>query len=478
MVSTDSLIYDIFVRTTTRGVEIYTLDYDENLKIFSPSGEETSSRDWTSRVRTVAIGDIDADGDDDIIAGTKDCIIVMSNEGDVIYRIAEPSPAITCDAADIDGDLADEFSAAFRDGSVTLWNDDMTLFTRSFPSSVQVVRLENMTEDPELEVVVIERDGTVSILSAAGYLLKKIKLATEVRVGTVLDLDNEKLLATGDKSDILKIWDMSGNLVTTLELTARPYAIDADRRPRSDVLYMAVGTRYPSLEIYRITGEEKPSVTKKIVREISSTKQMVYRRAIRCGNCGAPVSPETPTCASCGAQLEELEEDLDEFISEIVLSVSTLGSKIRLRELDRMIRRSLPRPAVYNLRNHIQEMVKRGLLSGHFIEDGRVFVETDREVKMPAPTLSKRDARKLLSAATTGKRIELADFLDMRDALTDPDVDHELDPVTLRRALMILQSEGRVAGKFVDTTSFELESEEEMERVIEELVDFLTRIGR
>jgi len=475
---TESLIYDIFVRTIQRGVEIYTLDYDENLKIFSPAGRQRSSRKFSSKVRTVAIGDIDADGDDDIVAGTKDCIIVMSNEGDIVYRIAEPSSAVTCDVADIDGDLAEEFVAAFRDSSVTLWNDDMTLFTRDFSSAVSVVRLENMTDDPELEVVVIERDGTVSIVSAAGYLLKCINLDTEVRVGTVLNLVDEKLLATGDKSSTLKIWDMSGDLVKEIELSERPYAIDADRHPRSDVLYMAVATRHPSLEIFRLAGEEKPAVTQKVIREISSTKQAVYRRAIKCGNCGAPVSPETPVCESCGAQLEELEEDLDEFISEIILSVTSLSNEMRLRELDRKIRRSLPRPAVYNLRNHIQTMVERKHLSGHFVEDGRVFVATELKPEAVVPSLSRSDIRTLLSNVTSGKKIELADLLEMQEALADPDVDHELGPVTLRRALMILQNEGKISGEFIDTTSFEIDSEEEMKRVIEELVNSIMKMKR
>ncbi len=478
MRNTESLIYDIFVRTTKRGVEIYTIDYDEKLKVFSPAGKETSSRKWTSKVRTVAIGDIDADGYDDIVAGTKDCVIVIGNKGQVIYQIAKSSPVITCDAADVDGDYADEFAAAMRDNTVSLWNDDMKLFTRSFPSPVVSVRLENITDDPEYEIVVMERSGNISILSAAGYLLKQFTVPSKIRVGTVLNLENDKLFATGDKSNNLKIWDMGGRLVQELKLSDRPFALDADRHPRSDSLYLAIGTRLPALEIYRVKGDTMSSLTRRVIDEISSTKETVYRRAIRCGHCGAPVSPETPSCANCGAILDALQpQQIDEFISETILSVTSLNPRIALRELDRVIRRSLPRPAVYNLRSQLQEMVRCELISGHFEDDGRTFVFTGLRGALVTPSMSRRDARKLLSRVVSGNKIELGELLDMKAALQDPDVDHELDAATIRRALILLRGKGQISGEFIDTKSFAFESKEELDRVVDEIIELLSAQG-
>ncbi|NOR38988.1 MAG: hypothetical protein GQ580_05330, partial [Candidatus Thorarchaeota archaeon] len=49
--------------------------------------------------------------------------------------------------------------------------------------------------------------------------------------------------------------------------------------------------------------------------QIESTKTILYRRAIKCGNCGANTSPEDATCDSCGATLEILDEyAIEEFL--------------------------------------------------------------------------------------------------------------------------------------------------------------------
>ncbi len=457
-----SLIYDLFVRTRQDGrVEIYTVDYGGQLAIYDTEGKKVASRAWSPDVRSIAIGDVDADFADDVIAGTKDCVIIIGGKGNRIARIERPSPVITCDAADIDGDCASEVIAALRNNEVTLWNDETTvIFSKTFTSPVTSVRLENVTDDDEMDVIVIERGGRVSILSSSGHTLNEIMLEDkDIKVATVIDLGDEKLIVTGNaKEAALKVWNIDGTLMGTIKLPDIAHSIDSNRHAQGNTVFLVVGTEATSLEIIRLIGEEQSPKARRILEEMRSTKRDIYRRAIRCGYCGALVPPDARECPSCGAYLETFEEEeLDEFITETILSVLATRPKVKLNELDWIVRRTLPAPRAYNLKRHIQGMVKKGLISGHF--RGCTFVATKRPAMVKtSSSKSKTDVQRGLQSLVKVRHSDLGDMIDIMEALSDPDVDHELSPKEIRQALILLMKDGEIEGKFVGRGSFLLTS--------------------
>ncbi|MCF2138024.1 MAG: zinc ribbon domain-containing protein [Candidatus Thorarchaeota archaeon] len=455
-----SLVYDLFVRTRRDGsIEIFTIDYGGKLGIYDTEGHKIASRAWSPEVRSIAIGDVDSDFADDVIAGTKDCVIIIGAKGNRIAKIERPSPVITCDAADIDGDCASEVIAALQNNEVTLWNDETTvIFSRKFESPVTSVRLENMTDDEDLDVVVIERKGRVTVLSASGHVLKEIELDDkDIRVATVLDLEKEKVIVTGGpKEAALKIWNVEGHLISRIPLPDVPHSIDANRHFRGNSLFLVVGTQANTLEIIRLVSAKESAATKRVVEELRSTKKEIYRRPIRCGYCGAPVPPDVNRCPSCGAYLESFEEEeLDKFITETISSVLEADHQIKLNELDRIVRRTLPAPRVYNLRRHIQSMVKQGIVSGHF--RGCTFIATTRpKPKTTARPLAERE--KQIRAIVSTRRSDIGDLIDIADALSDTDIDHELSPRDIRHALILLMKQGEIEGEFVGRGTFLLTS--------------------
>ncbi|MHA2600674.1 MAG: hypothetical protein AM324_000905 [Candidatus Thorarchaeota archaeon SMTZ1-83] len=60
-------------------------------------------------------------------------------------------------------------------------------------------------------------------------------------------------------------------------------------------------------------------------------------------------------------------------MQESIESITSKHNRIKLKELDRILRKTLPRPAAYNLRRSIQTMIKKGVMDGHF--DGNVFLK-------------------------------------------------------------------------------------------------------
>jgi hypothetical protein len=208
----------------------------------------------------------------------------------------------------------------------------------------------------------------------------------------------------------------------------------------SDIAYLVVSTRDRKLIFWEVQDTVKVKRSEKVtLQEIESTKLTLYRRSIKCGNCGAPTSPEAVECTSCGAKLEMLDEYvIEEYMQDSIESITSKHSRIQLKELDRILRKTLPRPAAYNLRRSIQTMIKKGLLEGHF--DGDVFVRTVEK---------KPNRRERPSKAATNAAVNLAkDLLDKQDGFDIELVEREtgVPRQILRRTLIILLGEGLVEG--------------------------------
>ena len=342
-----------------------------------------------------------------------------------------------------------------------MWNHEQTaLFSRTVDQAISDVWLEDITNDSELEVVIAQRKGSVLILSAAGYELKRLNLGNVITVFGVLTFGKRKLFVTGDHSSQLHIWDIDGNILTTIRLPAPPKAL-ATGIPDdvSDIAYLVVSTRDRKLLFWEAQDTVKVKRSEKAtLQEIESTKMTLYRRAIKCGNCGAPTSPEALQCTSCGAKLEDLDEyKIEEYIQDSIESITSKHSRIQLKELDRILRKTLPRPAAYNLRRSIQMMIKKGILDGHFNKD--VFVRTlEKKPKKPL-----KPSRAQAQAAVRMTK----DLLDKNDSFDIAHVEKEtgVPRHVLRRTLIILLGEGLIEGT-IEGNAFVIAKEQSIRKFL------------
>ncbi|MFW9944635.1 MAG: hypothetical protein ACFFB7_06525 [Candidatus Sifarchaeia archaeon] len=435
--------YSLYVRQGKDArTQVFSLDYSERLRVYDTQGSLGSSRGWSSRVRCIAVADIESEGEYALVGGVGKRVLVVDQRGRTMWNIELESSVIACDARDVDGDDAAEVVAALQNKRVILWNHDETaLFSRTVEQPVADVWLEDITNDSELEVVIAEKKGTVLILSAAGYELKRLTLGPTITVFGVLTFGKRRLFVTGDHSSELRVWDIHGNEVTRVALTETPKAL-ATGVPDdvSDVAYLVVSTRDKKISFWEVQGTIKVNKSEKaVMQEIESTKTTLYRRAIKCGNCGAPTSPEATECHACGAKLEALDEyAIEEHLQESIESITSKHSRIKLKELDRILRRTLPRPAAYNLRRSIQAMIKKGVMDGHF--DENVFVRT---VKKTPDRLARP------SKEVTGAAVEMiGDLLKEKNSFEIQLIEEEtgLPRRILRRTLMILLGEDLVEG--------------------------------
>lgn len=462
VVSLPANVYSLYVRQQRDArAQVFSLDYGERLRIFDTMGSQKSSRGYSSKVRCIAVGDVESSGEDALIGGAGKRLLVVNQKGRVLWKNDLESTVIACDARDVDGDDAAEVVAALQNKRVILWNHEQTaLFSRTVDEAVSDVWLEDITNDSELEVVIAQRKGTVLILSAAGYELKRLNLGNVITVFGVLTFGKRKLFVTGDHSPQLQVWDIEGNPVTSLMLPAPPKAL-ATGIPDdvSDVAYLVASTRDRKLLFWEAQDTVKVKKSEKTtLQEIGSTKMTLYRRAIKCGNCGASTSPEALECTSCGAKLEMLDEyKIEEYMQDSIESITSKHSRIQLKELDRILRKTLPRPAAYNLRRSIQTMIEKGILDGHFNKD--VFVRT----------IEKEDRRPLkASRAQAQAAVKMTkDLLDKNESFDIADVEKEtgVPQNILRRTLIILLGEGLIEG-IIEGNAFVLAKEQDIRKFL------------
>jgi WD40 repeat protein len=462
-------VYSVYVRQKTdASTQIFSLDYGDRLRVFDARGTLRSTRKWSSKVRCIAVGDIEGEGKDALVGGVGKKVLVVDHRGSPVWNIRLESNVVACDARDVDGDDAAEVVVALQNNRVILYNDDKdAIFTKTMRDPIADVWLEDITKDTELEIVVADKRGLITVLTSAGYQLKELQLGSRLSVFAVLSFGERTLFITGDQSPTLRMWDIDGNEVARLDVGNTPRAM-ATGIPDdiSDVAFLVVSTKDKKLSFWEVQESGKVTRTEKVIlQQIGSTKTVLYRRAIKCGNCGAPTSPEASTCSSCGSQLEMIEEYvIEEYIQESIDSITSKHNKIKLRELDRILRRTLPRPAAYNLRRSLQAMIQSDEIEGHI--DGNLFVRTESKKKrIPAP--SRHDIQKV--KGTLRNLLRETDTLDVRRLEKETGIDHRI----LRRTLIILLGEGTIQGS-LSGDEFILEEKQNIGDFEKKLLDELT----
>ncbi len=466
--ATSANVYSVYVRQKQdASTQIFSLDYGDSLRVFDARGTLRSRRKWSSKVRCIAVADIEGEGKDALVGGVGKKVLVVDHRGSPVWNIRLESNVVACDARDIDGDDAAEVVVALQNNRVILYNDDRdAIFTKTMRDPVADVWLEDITKDTELEIVVADKRGLITILTAAGYELKELQLGSRLTVFAVLSFGKRTLFITGDQSSTLRMWDIDGNEVARLDVGNTPRAM-ATGIPDdiSDVAFLVVSTKDKKLSFWEVQESGKVTRTEKVIlQQIGSTKTVLYRRAIKCGNCGAPTSPEASTCSSCGAKLEMIEEYvIEEYIQESIDSITSKHNKIKLRELDRILRRTLPRPAAYNLRRSLQAMIQSNEIEGHI--DGNMFVRTESKKKR-LPTPSRQDVQKVKGALRD--LLRGTDALDVRRLEKETGVDRRI----LRRTLIILLGEGTINGS-LSGDEFILEEKQNVRDFERKLLDEL-----
>ncbi|MHA2352620.1 MAG: hypothetical protein ACXABX_05830, partial [Candidatus Thorarchaeota archaeon] len=102
-VPTSANVYSVYVRQKTdASTQIFSLDYGDRLRVFDARGTLRSTRKWSSKVRCIAVGDIEGEGKDALVGGVGKKVLVVDHRGSPVWNIRLESNVVACDARDVD----------------------------------------------------------------------------------------------------------------------------------------------------------------------------------------------------------------------------------------------------------------------------------------------------------------------------------------------------------------------------------------
>ncbi|MFX0108661.1 MAG: hypothetical protein ACFE7R_10275, partial [Candidatus Hodarchaeota archaeon] len=80
--------YSLYVRQSRDArTQVFSLDYGEKLRVYDASGSLRSTRDWSSKVRCIAVGDIEGEGSDALVGGVGKRVLVVDQRGKPLWKI-------------------------------------------------------------------------------------------------------------------------------------------------------------------------------------------------------------------------------------------------------------------------------------------------------------------------------------------------------------------------------------------------------
>ncbi|MFW9800059.1 MAG: hypothetical protein ACFFD9_06465, partial [Candidatus Thorarchaeota archaeon] len=90
--------YSLYVRQGRDArTQVFSLDYSEKLRVYDPQGSLGSSRSWSSKVRCIAVADIESEGEDALVGGVGKRVLVVDQRGRTLWKIELESSVIACD---------------------------------------------------------------------------------------------------------------------------------------------------------------------------------------------------------------------------------------------------------------------------------------------------------------------------------------------------------------------------------------------
>ena len=217
--------------------------FDNTVNVWQNDGAPFSDGTWASQevgshtfwVRSLAVGDLDGDGDLDIVSGGDDSKVnVWQNDGSPFTGPwtsqevgSHPHIAYSVAVGDLDGDGDLDIVSGGADSKVSVWRNDGTPFTGTWTKQeagshtewVQSVAVGDLDGDGDLDLVSGGRDDKVNAWQNDGNPFSGVWTKQEVGSHTDnvwslavgdLDGDGDLDIVSGGRDDKVNVWQNDG----------------------------------------------------------------------------------------------------------------------------------------------------------------------------------------------------------------------------------------------------------------------------
>jgi len=193
--------------------ELVAGSQDKNVYLLTSGGDLLWRYAARAAVYTVALADLEGDGQGEVIAGSDDNnIYALSSHGRLLWRYTTGSRVTEVVAQDLDGDGSQEVLAGSWDGYLYLLGGDGELrWRRALGGGATNIRVADLQNDGRGEIIVASEEGGVTVFTSGGERLWSYEAGGYIREIDVYDL--EKKIVVGSSEGVLYLLSSEGQLL-------------------------------------------------------------------------------------------------------------------------------------------------------------------------------------------------------------------------------------------------------------------------
>ena len=194
--------------------ELVAGSQDKNVYLLTSGGDLLWRYAARAAVYTVALADLEGDGQGEVIAGSDDNnVYALSSDGRLLWRYTTGSRVTEVVAQDLEGDGSQEILAGSWDGYLYLLGGDGELrWRRALGGGATSIRVADLQSDGRGEIIVASEEGAVTAFTSEGERLWSYEAGGYIRQIEVYDFEDQKIVV-GSSEGVLYLLSGEGHLL-------------------------------------------------------------------------------------------------------------------------------------------------------------------------------------------------------------------------------------------------------------------------
>jgi len=253
---TDEVVWDLAVGDIDGDgqSELVAGSQDKNVYLLTSGGDLLWRYAARAAVYTVALADLEGDGQGEVIAGSDDNnIYALRSDGWLLWRYTTGSRVTEVVAQDLDGDGNQEILAGSWDGYLYLLGGDGELrWRRALGGGATNIRVADLQSDGRGEIIVASEEGGVTAFTSGGERLWSYEVGGYIREIDVYDF--EKKIVVGSSEGVLYLLSGEGQLLWRHDVGSSIPTLDITNIEGSPQIFF--GSGYDDGQIYLLDGQK------------------------------------------------------------------------------------------------------------------------------------------------------------------------------------------------------------------------------
>jgi len=236
--------------------ELVAGSQDKNVYLLTSRGDLLWRYTGRAAVYTVALADLEGDGQGEVIAGSDDNnIYALGSRGRLLWRYTTGSRVTEVVAQDLDGDGSLEILAGSWDGYLYLLDSNGELLWRkALGGGATNILVTDLQSDGRAEIIVASEEGGVTAFTSEGERLWSYEAGGYIREIEVYDFEDKKIVV-GSSEGVLYFLSSEGQLLWWRDVGSSIPTLGVANIEGSPQIFL--GSGYDDGQLYLLDGQKE-----------------------------------------------------------------------------------------------------------------------------------------------------------------------------------------------------------------------------